>query len=130
MVNMFCSACKQFSPYNKSGPVVSFSCPLCGAVNSTRNDSICAAYQTGLTLAAIGRQFGLSRPRIQQILKKAGVWVPSTKRRRTEYLGVTMTEQTKAALKVEAEKRGISLSALSDETLKEMLAVCGHRLPK
>lgn len=45
---------------------------------------------------------------------------------RDEFLGVNLSEEVKAALRAEAARREISMSALTYETLKDMLAKLGY----
>ena len=87
-----------------------------------RNAAICAYYQAGHTTAECGKKFGLKRQRAQQILKRAGVWQPYVKSGRTEFLGVSVKEATKKALRERADSEGISVSQLASDTLDASVA--------
>ena len=87
-----------------------------------RNAAICAHYQAGHKLSECASRFKLGRQRVQQILKAAGIWKPYIKNDRTKFLGVTVSEADKAALTLEAARRGISMSALTSDLIKDMLA--------
>lgn len=87
-----------------------------------RNADICSYYKADHNVAECGKRFGLKRQRILQILQASGVWQPYEKTGRDVFLGISLTEGDKAALRAEAERRGVSMSALSAEAIKEMLA--------
>jgi len=97
--------------------------------NPVRDAEICRLYaDENWTLEACGEKFGLSRQRIKQIIKAHDVWrrpVPRVaSERNTEFLGVFMTEEDKAALRSEAERSGVSLSDLARKRLRgESLAL-------
>lgn len=99
--------------------------------HAARNAEICRLYVSGIATPELGRQFKLTRQRIKQILKLAGLhrtdraYVASN---RDAFLGVDVTPTVKDALRAEAARRGVSMSELSSETLKEMLVECGHPL--
>lgn len=86
-----------------------------------RNDAICAYYQAGNRLANTASKFKLGRQRILQILQHRGVWKPyeRTKGNRTEFLGVTVTPETKDGLTKLADEKGISVSKLTSDVLDE-----------
>lgn len=86
-----------------------------------RNAAICAHYETGKTLAATSKHFRLSRQRVLQILKESGVWRPYVKSNRTQFLGVNVSEDEKQALQEEAMRRGMSMSSLTADLIKDML---------
>jgi len=101
--------------------------------NTERNESICHLYKEGgLTLGQLGQRFHLSRERIRQIVKRAGL----TKEDRTsavitstdEFLGVNIPKEIKLALRKEAQKRGVSMSSVTTKTLRDMLKSCGYKL--
>lgn len=82
-----------------------------------------------MTLREIGNQFKITRERVRQILKKAGIDKNSRSlSTREEFLGVNLTEEVKGALRTEAEKRGVSMSSLTSETLSDMLVALGYRV--
>lgn len=87
-----------------------------------RNAAICAYYQAGHKVSQCASQFRLGRMRVIQVLQKAGVWRPYVKNARTEFLGVSVSEVDKLALRVEAERRGLSMSALTADLIRKMLA--------
>lgn len=102
-----------------------------------RNDEICKLYTVdGMTTQQCAERFKISRERVRQILRKRGIYkkdraeqkilglrngvVESTAR--DEFLGVNLSESDKLALRAEAERRGISMSMLTSDLIKEMLA--------
>jgi len=89
-----------------------------------RDSQIEAFYMSGNNLAKCASRFRLSRQRVLQILKARNVWKPYTrvKSDRVNFLGVNISDADKEALREEADRRGISMSALSAETIKEMLS--------
>ena len=87
---------------------------------SERNEEICARYMAGETLQAVGDRFGISRMRVKQIVKKAGLWRQRSKEQ-VEFLGVNLAIETKEALRAKADKRGISMSRLTSDALTAML---------
>lgn len=84
-----------------------------------RNAAICARYQAGAKLGDCAKHFQLGRQRVLQILKAAGVWQPYEKGRRTRFLGVTVSDETKEGLTRMAEERGTSVSRLTSDVLDE-----------
>jgi hypothetical protein len=93
-----------------------------------RNKEICAFYVAGNDLAACASKFGLKRQRLKQLLEKAGVWRPYEKSKRTKFLGVSLTDEDKVALREEADRDGMSMSALSSEWIRQKLAERRARL--
>ena len=103
---------------------------------SERNDSICHRYMQGATIYQIGKEFSLSHERIRQILRKANIYknFRGTSQHvglsggvvvsdiRDEFLGVNLCEADKTALRQDAKRRGISMSALTADIIKDMLA--------
>lgn len=88
-----------------------------------RNDTICRLYLEGKSLADIGRQFGLKRQRIKQIVVEAGLWrkrMPA-QNERDEFLGINISESDKVALRAEAARLGVSMSAMTAEWIKDRL---------
>lgn len=95
------------------------------AAHVERNTEICRLYVEGATLQEVGEGFKLSRERVRQILRKNGVYKKDRaveKSGRDEFLGVNITESDKAALREEASRRGLSMSALTSDLIKDMLA--------
>lgn len=90
-----------------------------------RNDLICRAYMVGISLAECGRPFGMTRQRVKQIVQEAGLWRtrPRTANNRDQYIGVNLSKEDKAALKAEAARLGVSISAMTSTWIK-------HRLDK
>lgn len=82
-----------------------------------RNEGICAFYAEGHSVAKVASQFKLGRQRVQQILTEAGVYQPYVKMDRTKFLGVSVTNETKDALKAKAYERGVSVSRLTSDIL-------------
>lgn len=101
---------------------------------SARDIEICRLYigtkdQPGLTLQALGERFHISRERVRQILRRQNVFKKDRiieLSGRDQFLGINITEPVKLALREEAQRRGVSVSALSSETLSDMLASLGY----
>lgn len=90
-----------------------------------RDAAIVAYYQEGRKLSECASRFRLGRQRVLQILKRADAWRPYVKKNRTNFLGVSISDATKEALRRESERRGVSMSSLSDEAIQKMLAEIG-----
>ena len=89
-----------------------------------RNDEICARYKAGATLEACAEAFGISKERVRQVLRRAGVFKADRLRAasdRTAFLGVNLTPATKEALKVGAEERGASVSQFVSDALDDLV---------
>jgi hypothetical protein len=86
---------------------------------TTRNAEICAYYNEGHKLAECASRFKLGRQRILQILQASGAWRPYVKTDRVKFLGVTVSDETKAALKDLADEKGVSVSRLTSDILDE-----------
>lgn len=98
-----------------------------------RNEEICRLYQEGMSLRELfergfpntsnGRP--VSRERIRQILKKAGIWKkPQTSHptsERVAFLGVDLTTETKDALKVKAQEEGKSMSRMASDAIEDLV---------
>ena len=100
-------------------------------MNEERDIAICELYLSGKTLEEIGDVYGLRRQRVQQILKREGydrTDRPVERSDRELFLGVNVSESVKAALREEAVKRGVSMSSITSDLLKEMLKACGYPL--
>lgn len=82
-----------------------------------RNKDICACYAAGNKVAAVASRFQLGRMRVLQILQSAGVWKPYVKSGRTAFIGVNVSEATKAALVAKADAEETSVSVLASEVL-------------
>lgn len=83
-----------------------------------RDAKIIEYYQAGHKLSQCASHFQLGRQRVQKILKKAGVWTPYVKTSRTQFLGITVTEPTKQALKDAAKEQGVSMSQFASDVLE------------
>lgn len=105
-------------------------------MHEERNKDICEAHVNGLTIAECSVKFGLTRERVRQILRKAGMLNDSRSKppamglnqgvvesgARDEFLGVLMSDAEKAGLREEAMRRGLSMSRLSSDFIREALA--------
>lgn len=99
-----------------------------------RDKAICKLYVSGKTLKECGLAHGITHERVRQILRKAGIYrnlrpVPLGLKDgvvesdvRDEFLGVNLSETDKAGLREEAERRGLSMSSLTNDLIREMLA--------
>lgn len=94
-----------------------------------RNARLIERYKSGEPLEDLCAAFQLTRGRIYQILKEAGV--PKERfgpEGRDQFLGVNLSEPVKDALRAEASRRGVSMSTLSSDLLRDMLLCCGYPL--
>ena len=101
------------------------------ATRRARDAAICDQYRGGVPAAKIAAGVGLTPGRVHQILQSngfRGADRPNRHNGRDEFLGLELEGRTKAALRQEAERRGVSLSPLSADTLREMLVACGYPL--
>lgn len=90
--------------------------------NAERDARICLRYQEGTSLEGLSKWYGVSAQRIWQILSRAGVFVArrdGARTDRTAFLGVTISRDTKDALKREADEKGISVSALVSSKVRQ-----------
>lgn len=115
-----------------------------------RNADICKLYLSGLSLKEAGEKYGLSRERARQIVRsaieermkelvKTGVRSETARQLakeefrwghekhaprsdRDEFLGIHLNENDKEALRQEAKKRGVSMSSLTSDLIKDMLS--------
>lgn len=86
-----------------------------------RNNAICTYYTDGHTLKETASFFQLHRQRVLQILQTAGVWRPYVRGSRTQFLGISVTEETKNGLRRRADEQGISVSRLASNALEEVV---------
>ena len=95
-----------------------------------RNEEIIRRYKAGDPLEDMCVFFRLTRGRIYQILHMANIPLArqANDADRDQFLGVNLSEPVKDALRAEALRRGVSMSALSSEALREMLTSCGYPL--
>lgn len=95
-----------------------------------RNAELVNRYLAGDSTEELRERFKITRTRIYQILKEAGI--PKERQQnaddRDQFLGVNLSESVKDALRAEAQRRGLSMSALSSAALREMLVACGYPL--
>lgn len=87
-----------------------------------KDAEVCELYKNGGSIQRIADKLNISRQRVQQILRYHKI----EKRNRDginrdEFLGVTLNESDKTALRTEAKRRGISMSTLTANLIKEML---------
>lgn len=98
---------------------------------AARDAAICDQYTAGATIDTIAASVGLTTGRIHQILRAYGLRSgdrPRPHNGRDEFLGIELEEMTKIALRQEAERRGLSMSKLSADVLRDMLIACGYPL--
>ena len=95
--------------------------------NAERDRQICRLYSEGKTFSELSHRFKITRSRIQQIVKIGGASHGKLSKR-GEFLGVNLTESVKRSLKDEAEKRGLSMSNLTSQTITEMLTSLGYKV--
>lgn len=97
-----------------------------------RDKQICALYAEGKTLEECGTRFKLTRQRVKQIVKQAGVYrkmeQPGKTSDRDAFLGINVHPAVKEKLRVEADKRPEvrSVSDLCNTWLREKLIEAGH----
>lgn len=82
-----------------------------------RDAQICQLYKDGESLVAIGKRFSLSRARVQQILRREGVWKRHQRTDRDQVVGVRVKVQTKERLRDQAAERGISIAKHASDVL-------------
>lgn len=90
--------------------------------NAERDERICLRYQAGESLASLSERFGVTAQRVWQILRRKGIFVAGrdgARTGRTAFLGVTISRDVKAALKREADEKGISVSALVSSKVRQ-----------
>ena len=93
-------------------------------MHATRRSVGCIS--PGRPSRSAANDFGLKRQRIKQIVVTAGIWRERLPPDRDEFLGVNLSEDDKEALRREAARRGVSMSALTSDLIKEMLAEAKH----
>ena len=93
---------------------------------NARNLAVIGYYKEGHRISQCASKFGLSRQYVQQVLQKAGVWKRYVRTKRTEFLGITVSEETKQALKQHAEQKGVSVSQLASDALDAVVAADGE----
>lgn len=93
-----------------------------------RDLAMIAAYQSGLSLGATGEQFGVSAPRILQVLRKYGVPRRAATRLRDPIFDMVVARSRGASLKTIAERNGITPGAVCQRLKKA--GVCDQNLAK
>lgn len=98
---------------------------------TSRDADICQRYERGEQPSAICKLFQITPERVRQIVRLSGrtmrpVGTPRVRSDRTMFLGVEVSKVVKTALRKEAQRRGISMSLLTAETVREMLVECGY----
>lgn len=94
-----------------------------------RDQEIGRLYEAGASLEQLAAQFGLSPSWIRDILKKQQRYIKYRDVNvsdREKFLGVNISAPVKKALKKEADRRGISMSSLTSDVLKDMLTELGY----
>lgn len=86
-----------------------------------RNADLCAYYNEGHNARQCASKFRIARQRVIQILQEAHVWKPYVKNNRTQFLGVSVSEETKDALRVKADAEGKSVSRFASDVLDEVV---------
>ena len=93
--------------------------------NVERDAEIVRQFTAGQSLRMIAQTFHISHERVRKILQARGIL---TKRgqalapeSRDEFLGVNLSKIDKFDLREEAERRGVSMSALSADAIRKML---------
>ncbi|MCR4301825.1 MAG: hypothetical protein NUV51_09465 [Sulfuricaulis sp.] len=80
--------------------------------NVKRDQAICDLYRDGATQDVIAVEFGLSESRVGQIIKRAGLLPPKRAATgRTRFTALHLSNEAKEALRAEAKKDGVSMSA-------------------
>lgn len=86
-----------------------------------RNDDLCKYYVEGHTLDECAERFGFSSQWARKILQRKKIWRPQYIKNRTKFLGVNISEETKAALARQAEERGVSVSRLVSDHVDKLV---------
>lgn len=94
--------------------------------NPERDAEIVTLYKAGMSQAAIGRRYSLTRSRVSQIMMAAGVTQhdnPNIKRKNLyAFIGVNVTPETKAELLRIAKKQDKSMSEFVNELIEAELS--------
>lgn len=86
-----------------------------------RDADICADHKAGHDVAQLCQKHGLKRQRIYQILKRGGISHARIRSARTKFLGISISEETKEALKQKATDEGTSVSKLTSDALDALV---------
>lgn len=87
--------------------------------HTERNIEICKIYQEGATISALASSFSISRQRVRQIIRAAGVWKRAALR--PIFLGIDVTQETKDKLKAAADSKQTSMSKLASDIINSNL---------
>lgn len=94
--------------------------------NLSRNDQIVICYRANNTQQEIADAFGISRARVQQVLKRRGITkADSTRTPRGQLfkmIAAHVHKSVKKRFKQEADKRGLSESSYSAQLIMSELA--------
>ena len=85
--------------------------------HTDRDVEIIRAYVAGRSVRDLAEHFNISRGRLYQILKD--IVKVRTNSKRTEFLGVNVTEETKVVLERQARAAGVSVSKIVSDRLDE-----------
>lgn len=106
--------------------------------NTDRDTEIIRRYVSGEPIEVIQSSYGITRSRVYQILRAAGVDrnrqpMQDEVTERDTFLGVNISKDVKEALRAEVQRRRalgeeISMSSLSHVMLRDMLTVLGYPL--
>lgn len=89
-----------------------------------RDEAIVKQYDEGKTMADLATEHGISRMRVRQIVRKAGVYKPYRDVQhmgRDEFLGVNLTKEAKDALRAKAGEAGKSMSEMVSDEVERMV---------
>lgn len=94
-------------------------------VMTERDTELCRMYTEGATMLELADHFKISRQRIRQIVRSAGVYVPYRDAHehngRDAYIGVNVTSEVKDALRAKAVGEGKSMSEFVSDKLEEIV---------
>jgi hypothetical protein len=98
--------------------------------NTERDAQIVDRYKKGHTQAQLASFFGVTRTRINQILRKAGVSYNDSPRKvrgdRYGFVGSNITKEMKRRLQDESRRTGKSMSRLLEDALETRLGETRH----
>ena len=87
---------------------------LTGAGRKARDDAICHAYEAGASLRDLGERFGLTQPRIAQILRDNRVDVRPAIRIRKPMFEIVLARADNELLRDIAAREGCTAPSISD----------------
>lgn len=95
-----------------------------------RDEKICEGYKQGQTQEELADRFELSKARVGQILKKAGLTPQDRPEKppsdRTTFTGVNLSPRVKSALKEEVQRQDSNMSAWIADLVQKELASRGY----